>query len=72
MPWSNKARAPQLLSLLSRACEPQLLSLLSRACEPQLLSPHAWSLRTATKSSPPLAETRESPRAAMKTQRSQK
>ena len=26
MPQSNKARAPQLLSLRSRACEPQLLS----------------------------------------------
>ena len=26
MPRSNKARAPQLLSLCSRACEPQLLS----------------------------------------------
>ena len=26
MPWSNKARVPQLLSLRSRACEPQLLS----------------------------------------------
>ena len=27
MPWSNWARAPQLLSLCSRACEPQLLKL---------------------------------------------
>ena len=27
MPWSNEARAPQLLSLCSRAHEPQLLSL---------------------------------------------
>ena len=26
MPWSNKARAPQLLSLRSRAWEPQLLN----------------------------------------------
>ena len=26
LPWSNKARAPQLLSLRSRACKPQLLS----------------------------------------------
>ena len=26
MPQSNKARAPQLQNLLSRACEPQLLS----------------------------------------------
>ena len=27
MPWSNKARVPQLLSLRSRAHEPQLLKL---------------------------------------------
>ena len=43
MPWSNEARAPQLLSLHSRACEPQLLSPCAattearapRACAPQ-------------------------------------
>ena len=26
MPWSNYARAPQLLSLRSRACKPHLLN----------------------------------------------
>ena len=36
MPWSNEARAPQLLSLRSRAHEPQLLSR-----KPKPLSPHA-------------------------------
>ena len=36
-----RAQEPQLLSLRSRAQEPQLLSLCSRAQEPQLLSPHA-------------------------------
>ena len=42
---------------------PQLLSLCSRAREPQLLSPRAES---------PCSATGESPRAATKTQRSQK
>ena len=49
MPWSDYARAPQLLSLRSRAREPQLLSLRSRAREPQLLSPRA----TATEARAP-------------------
>ena len=43
MPWSNEARAPQLLSLRSRARGPQLLSpcattteaCVPRACVPQ-------------------------------------
>ena len=39
---------------------------------PQLLSLRIWSLCSATKSSPPLTATRESLRAATKTQRSQK
>ena len=39
MPQSGWARAPQLLSLCSRARVPQLLSLRSRAREPQLLKP---------------------------------
>ena len=47
MPWSNYARAPQLLSLRSRACEPQLLSPRAtatearapRACAPQQEKP---------------------------------
>ena len=33
MPQSNEARAPQLLSLCSRACEPQLLSTCATATE---------------------------------------
>ena len=67
MPRSNKTRAPQLLSLRSRAREPQLLSLcatttearMPRACAPQ-------------QEKPPLTVTRGSLRAATKTQRSQK
>ena len=40
VPWNNLARAPQLLSLHSRACEPQLLKpTRSRAGVSQLLSP---------------------------------
>ena len=47
MPWSNLARAPQLLSLCSRAREPQLLSPHAttteahapRACAPQQEKP---------------------------------
>ena len=37
MPWSNKARAPQLLSLHSRACEAQLLSPRATATEVHVL-----------------------------------
>ena len=36
MPWSNEARAPQLLSLHSRAREPQLLSPCATTTEPVL------------------------------------
>ena len=50
MPRSNEARAPQLLSLSSRACEPQLLSL------------RVWSLCSATGE----AATVKGPRTAMK------
>ena len=39
MPRSNYARAPQLLSLCSRACEPQLLSL--RATTNEARAPRA-------------------------------
>ena len=47
MPWSNEARAPQLLSLCSRAREPQQLSprattteaRMPRACAPQQEKP---------------------------------
>ena len=50
MPQSNEARAPQLLSLRSRACEPQLLSphattteaLAPRARAPQQKKPPQW------------------------------
>ena len=53
MQRSNKAHAPQLLSLCSRACEPQLLK---PAClEPVLCnkrSHHKRNPRTATKSGP--------------------
>ena len=39
MPWSNKARAPQLLSLRSRAWEPQLLT--PRATTTETRAPRA-------------------------------
>ena len=59
MPRSNQARAPQLLSLRSRAHEPQLLSLRAtttearapRARAPQQEKPPQWEV-CATKSSP--------------------
>ena len=60
MPRSNQARAPQLLSLRSRAHKPQLLSLCAattEAREPRARAPQEkprkWEApRTATKSSP--------------------
>ena len=53
MPQSNKAHAPQLLSLCSRACEPQLLSTRAatteacrhRARAPQQEKPPQWEAR---------------------------
>ena len=39
MPWSNEARAPQLLSLRSRAHEPQLLSPCATTTEAHALEP---------------------------------
>ena len=53
IPWSNKARAPQLLSLRSRAREPQLLSPCAtttearapRASAPQQEKPPQWEAR---------------------------
>ena len=42
MPRSNEARAPQLLSLCSRACEPQLLS--SHATTTEAHTPKARAL----------------------------
>ena len=80
VPRSNQVSVPQLPSLRSRAREPQLLSLHATTTEARMPRAHApqreattmRSLHTAMKSSPPLATTRESPRAATKTQRSQK
>ena len=53
MPRSNKAHAPQLLSLCSSACEPQLLSPCAttteartpRACASQQEKPPQWETR---------------------------
>ena len=50
---SNKAHAPQVLSLCSRACDPQLLSPRAttteahapRACAPQQEKPPQWEAR---------------------------
>ena len=73
MLWSNKACAPQLLSLHSRACKPQLL-------KPVHLKPVFCNKRSHLNKKPayhneewpPLATTKESPRAATKTQHSHK
>ena len=70
---SNKARAPQLLSLRSRAREPQLL-------KPTRLKPVLRNKRSHCNEKPahrdeelpPLTATRESLHTATKTQRSQK
>ena len=48
MPRSNEARAPQLLSLRSRACEPQLLSLSATTTEA-----HAPRARALQQEKPP-------------------
>ena len=72
-PWSNKARAPQLLTLRSRAREPQLLK--PTRLEPVLRNKRSHrSEKPAHRNEeyPPLATTRESPQAATKTQCSQK
>ena len=55
MPQNNLARAPQLLSLGSRAHEPQLLSLCAtttEACKTQLLKPACSSTRVPQLLSP--------------------
>ena len=73
MPRSNYARAPQLLSLCSRAREPQLL-------KPAHLEPVLHNKRSHrnekpahhNKEQPLLTAITESPRAATKTQHSQK
>ena len=62
------------------ACVPQLLSLRAttteahtpRACAPQQEKPPQWEVRALQQRVTPLAATRESPRAATKTQRCQK
>ena len=61
MPRSNWAREPQLLSL-------RVWSLCSATREAAIVR----GLRTAMKSGPPLATTRESPRTETKTQHSHK
>ena len=66
-PRSNEARAPQLLSLRSRARNPQLLSPRTTTTEAR-----TRRARAPQQEKPPLAATRESPRAATKTQHSQK
>ena len=77
---SNWARVPQLLSLRSGACEPQLLSQRAATAEAPRLGPVLRNRRShhnerpthRDEEWPPLAATRESPCAAVKTQRSQK
>ena len=73
MPRSNEARAPQLLSLSSRAHAPQLQKL--AFLEPLLRNRRSHRNEKPVHRNeewPPLAATRESTRAARKTQRSQK
>ena len=70
---SNWAGAPQLLSLCSGTCEPQLLRPLH--LEPVLCNGRGHRNEKPARHNeewPPLAATRESLRAATKTQRSQK
>ena len=82
MPRSGWARAPQLLSLRSRARKPQLLSPRAQLLKPARLEPVLRNKRSHrnkkkkpahhNKEWPPLAATGGSPRAATKTQHSQK
>ena len=68
MPQSNKACAPQLLSLRPRAHEPQLLS--PRTLEPMLHNKRSHCNEKPAhhnEEEPPLAATRESPRTVTKT-----
>ena len=46
MPWSNEARAPQLLSLCPRACKPQLLSPSATTTEATHLEPMLHNKRS--------------------------
>ena len=76
VPRSNEARAPQLLSLCSRAREPQLLSpgaAAAGACALWRERPLQWEACARQRGVAPwLTATRESPRAATKTQHSHK
>ena len=71
MPRSNQARAPQLLSLHSRAREPQLLSPSAATTEARVPRAHALQQEKPAdrnEEQPLLPATRESPCAATKTQ----
>ena len=80
MPRSSWTRAPQLLSLCSRACEPQLLNPCARttearmpgACALQREKPRNEKPAHGNEEWPLLAATRESLCAATKSQHSQK
>ena len=79
MPRSNQTHVPQLLSLRSRAHEPKLLSpstTTTEACVPRahaLQQEKPPNEKPTNRNEPLLAATREkSPRAAIKTQDSQK
>ena len=75
--WSSWARVPLLLRPRSRAHKPQLLSPRAATTEahvPRARAPRGYHSEKPThrnKEWPPLSATRESPRAATKTQRSQ-
>ena len=65
VPWSDKARAPQLLSLRSGACEPQLLK--PARLEPMLCngrSHHNERPAHRRQECPPLATTGGGPRSS--------
>ena len=73
IPWSNEAHAPQLLSLRSRAREPQLLKPMRLQSVLRNKRSHCNEKPTHhNEGQPPLVATRESPRAATKTQHSQR
>ena len=80
MPWSNWARAPQLLSLCSGAASHNYWARAPQLREPAHLEPMFHNKRShrnekpthRNEEQPPLTATRESPRAATKIQCSQK
>ena len=72
MAQSNEARAPQPLSLCSRAQKPQLLKPKHpKAHVLQQEEPPKWEVHTTTKEYSLLSETREKACTAMKTQHRQ-